>query len=228
MVVMAGLALAGPVIMVRDRLAEDTGATPGAVAVSAADSTVKMAGWPSPRGHLRWPGARRWCSTTTTPPPTRSWPAPAGSIGCARPGQAVQRDRHRGLRLLLQHPPEHDRHDRRDWLTRRPGPAGRPTGRPSSPSRQRRRPRRRGHRLRPGHRRGRRVPGRHRDQRVRATPPAPRPDRGPCPHLARGSGPMQHPPGMWVGVGPHAPIWHVSSGPWAHAPTCAGFGAFAP
>ena len=36
-VVMCGLALAGPVIMVRDRLAEDT-------AASAADSTVRMAG----------------------------------------------------------------------------------------------------------------------------------------------------------------------------------------
>src|SRR5687768_3387558 len=43
-VVMCGLALAGPVIMVRDQLGQDTAATPGAVTASAADSTVKMAG----------------------------------------------------------------------------------------------------------------------------------------------------------------------------------------
>ena len=54
-VVMVGLALAGPVVMVRDRLAEDTAATPGAAegalpaegaatAAAAGGGTVRMAG----------------------------------------------------------------------------------------------------------------------------------------------------------------------------------------
>ena len=52
-IVMAGLALAGPVIMVRDRLAEDTAAAPGAAegarpaegaAPAGGGGTVKMAG----------------------------------------------------------------------------------------------------------------------------------------------------------------------------------------
>jgi hypothetical protein len=89
MALMVVLAISGPVIMVRDRLA-GRAATPSAAegaqpaAAAAGGGTVRMAGLAFAPGTL-----------------------------------TVARGRHRRLRLLLHHPPDHGRQDRRDRLTRR-------------------------------------------------------------------------------------------------------------
>jgi hypothetical protein len=81
-VAMVGLALAGPVVVVRDRLADRVaaptaaeGAQPAAAPAGGAGGT----GLAFAPGTLTVDRGATVVSTTTTPPRTRSRPAPAGS-----------------------------------------------------------------------------------------------------------------------------------------------------
>jgi hypothetical protein len=84
-VVMIGLAVAGPVIIVRDQLADDPPAAPTAakgaqpVAAAAGEGTVKMAGLSFAPGTLTVARGTTVVFDNDDTAPTRSRPAPAGS-----------------------------------------------------------------------------------------------------------------------------------------------------